>query len=95
MVGTIGNGANTGVKKKRNGQRTVIKGTRADPQKVAIKATAQARPVTTRKYDPKIWEKYKTAQGFTKWRKKQKPQRLIPRHETKKKGTISGKYGAQ
>ena len=65
-------------------------------QPAGVESTGrQVGPVMPRKYDPKIWEKYKTAQGFMKWRKKRKPQRLIPRHETKKKGTISGRYGAQ
>ena len=91
MVLTVGNGK--GAKKKDVKNKRVIRGTRAD--QITSRKAGKDTQVITRKYDPKIWEKYKTAQGFTKWRKKQKPQRLIPRHETKKKGTISGKYGAQ
>jgi hypothetical protein len=45
--------------------------------------------------DPKIWEKYTTPQGYTKWRKKKTLKPLVPRHETKRKGTISGRYGVQ
>ena len=40
------------------------------------------RPVPTPapKRDPKIWEQYKTQQGYTKWRKKKKPPRsgIVP-----------------
>ena len=53
------------------------------------------RPTPSIKRDPKVWEKYKTPQGFMKWRKKKKLKPLVPRHETKRKGTISGRYGVQ
>ena len=58
-------------------------------------AGREASSSVGRKYDPKIWEKYTTPQGFTKWRKKKKLKPLVPRHETKRKGTISGRYGVQ
>ena len=36
----------------------------------AVKAETQSPPVAGRKYDPKIWEKYTTKQGFTAYRLK-------------------------
>ena len=36
----------------------------------SVKAETQSPPVAGRKYDPKIWEKYTTKQGFTAYRLK-------------------------
>ena len=76
MVLTVGNGK--GVKKKDVKKKRVIRGIRAD---------TQVRPVIPRQYDPKIYEKYTTPQGFTKWRKRKTGAKAFPLSKSVKKGS--------
>ena len=45
------------------------------------------RPTPSIKRDPKVWEKYKTPQGFMKWRKRKTGAQALPLDKSVKKGS--------
>ena len=45
------------------------------------------RPTPSIKRDPKVWEKYKTPQGFMKWRKRKTGPQALPLDKSVKKGS--------
>jgi hypothetical protein len=77
---------NNPVNGKKKKKRKVIKGIRMDVPSNG-RATTQERPVIPRQYDPKIYEKYTTPQGFTKWRKRKTGAKALPLSKSVKKGS--------